>query len=288
MRPLGAAAVVIFLAAVAAGAGALRTGDETVPERTAWTLPLLISVTGLSALVCFAAVGYAYWPSRRWKDEKDQPRRYPLWAKVGIVVFILLVIMAAWMFVVATSHPRQPPSLPGTQLTTTTLGTNLPTTTAPPAAPERPLRLAWWMAAGSVVLAGAMATGLVLLTKGRKWGEEQAAPPPPAPARSVATRAVDRSIEALAAEEDARRAVIAAYESMEHALAESGMPRSQWETPFEYVDRILLELGATADTAARLTELFEEAKFSSHAVGLNKKTDALDALNTLRLELVAA
>src|SRR5262249_53017821 len=140
--------------------------------------------------------------------------------------------------------------------------------TPPSTTQEEPLRVQWWMAAGSVVLAAAMATGLVLLTKGRKWSEQQAAPPPSQPLPSaVAASAVDRSLEALAAEKDARTAVIAASEGREHALAESGIPRPRWETPFEYVDRILLELGATAGTAARLTELFEEAKFSTHPVG---------------------
>jgi hypothetical protein len=147
--------------------------------------------------------------------------------------------------------------------------------------------MAWWTAAGAVVLAAAMAVGLVLVSKGRKWGPEPVAPEPQVPA-AAAAEVVDASIEALAREADARTAVIAAYVGMERALTERGIARPRWETPFEYVDRILMELGATAETAARLTELFEEAKFSSHPVGPDQKDAALALLTTLRLELVAA
>ena len=245
----------------------------------------LIAVVGLASLVAFATVGYAMWPSGLWKERKKR-EPMPLWVKLAAIGVLLAVMMAAFTFVVATGGHREFPRLPGTQRTTTTLSFKL-NEPLPASKPTEPLDVAWWVAAGSVVLAAAMAVGLVLLSKGRRWGQAHPVAEPD-PDTTVAMHAVDTSIDALVHEVDARTAVIAAYVSMERALAECGIPRPPWETPFEYVDRILMRLGATADTAARLTELFEEAKFSSHPVGPEMKDAALDALTTLRLELVAA
>src|SRR5436190_14411827 len=57
VRPWGAAAIVVFLAAAAAGAGALRNAGEPGPKHEAWTMPALIAVVGLASLVGFATLG---------------------------------------------------------------------------------------------------------------------------------------------------------------------------------------------------------------------------------------
>jgi hypothetical protein len=100
--------------------------------------------------------------------------------------------------------------------------------------------------------------------------------------------ALDESLDDLRAEPDPRRAVIAAYGRLERVLAWHGLPRSPAEAPLEYLARVLTELSVGARAASRLTDLFERAKFSQHAVGPEMKDEAIDALETVRDDLVAA
>jgi hypothetical protein len=100
---------------------------------------------------------------------------------------------------------------------------------------------------------------------------------------------LDDSLDDLRAEKDPRRAVIATYARMERTLAGAGLPRAAAETPLEYLGRILRELLHTsADAVARLTALFERAKFSPHEIDSAMKRDAINALAAVRDELRAA
>ena len=66
---------------------------------------------------------------------------------------------------------------------------------------------------------------------------------------------------------------------------ECGFPRVPSEAPFEYVERALGELETSAESAHRLTDLFEWAKFSQHEPGPEMRDDAIDALIAVRDEL---
>jgi len=100
--------------------------------------------------------------------------------------------------------------------------------------------------------------------------------------------AVDESLDDLRAEPDPRRAVIAAYARLERVLAAHRLPRRPAEAPLEYLARMLDDLSVSPDAARRLTDLFERAKFSQHAVGTEMKEDAISALETVRDDLLAA
>jgi hypothetical protein len=119
-------------------------------------------------------------------------------------------------------------------------------------------------------------------TRRRARGELQ-----PALAAAVA-QAVDDSLDDLRAEPDPRRAVIAAYARLERVLAAHGLPRKPSEAPLEYLGRMLTELSVSDRAARALTELFERAKFSQHAVGSEMKEEAIEALQTVRDDLLAA
>jgi Domain of unknown function (DUF4129) len=99
--------------------------------------------------------------------------------------------------------------------------------------------------------------------------------------------ALDESLDALRAEPDPRRAVIAAYARLERVLGAHGFPRRADETPEEYLGRILEGLRVQPQSIRRLTDLFTEAKFSRHVVDSAMKEDAIDALSTVRDELRA-
>jgi hypothetical protein len=105
---------------------------------------------------------------------------------------------------------------------------------------------------------------------------------------AAVAQAVDESLDDLRAEPDPRRAVIAAYARLESVLAAQGLPRKPAEAPLEYLGRMLAELQVTDRSARALTDLFERAKFSQHAVGAEMKDEAIDALQTVRDDLRAA
>lgn len=89
----------------------------------------------------------------------------------------------------------------------------------------------------------------------------------------------------LESEPDARVAVIAAYARMEGVLAYHGMRRLPSETPVEYLRRVLLDLTAEHDAVRTLSSLFEEAKFSRHAIGEEQKRTAIGCLTAIRDDL---
>jgi amino acid transporter len=103
----------------------------------------------------------------------------------------------------------------------------------------------------------------------------------------VVSQALDESLDDLRNDPDVRRAIIAAYARMERVLASDGLARHPAEAPFEYVERALTSLDASAEAAERLTALFEWAKFSQHEPGPEMRDEAIAALVAVRDELQA-
>ena len=133
----------------------------------------------------------------------------------------------------------------------------------------------------SIAVVGA-AAGAVLL-----WHTQRRRPSAARAAAALAA-ALDESLEDLRSERNARRAVIAAYARMERALGAAGFPRRTAEAPLEYLSRVLRDLvRASAGSVARLTALFERAKFSRHEIGPELKEEAIEALVAVREELRA-
>jgi len=112
---------------------------------------------------------------------------------------------------------------------------------------------------------------------------------PLAPDDAVAAETIAETLEVglddLRAEPDPRRAVVAAYARLERALAAAGLPRLGAETAEEYVPRILDRLEVGQRPVARLTELFERAKFSQHEISERMKEEAIAALAAIRDDL---
>lgn len=141
-----------------------------------------------------------------------------------------------------------------------------------------------FLVVGSVVLAfGVAVAGTAVLARRRRSGLL-----PPVEAAAVVVGALSDMIAELRAERDPRRAVIRAYSGMERTLGARGLPRHAYEAPFEYLDRILTGVQASAHSVGRLTNLFERARFSEHTIDAEMKDEAIDALVALRGELEAA
>jgi uncharacterized protein DUF4129 len=125
---------------------------------------------------------------------------------------------------------------------------------------------------------GFAALALVRARRRREPGSE--------PRALVAAGARDAAV-AAAIPADPRAAVLAAYARMEAAFASVGLARRPSDAPREYLARLEAGLGGGRAPAARLTELFERARFSPHPVGEDTRSEAIGALETLRAELEA-
>jgi len=288
LRPFGAGSIIVLLAVAAAGSGALRNHGQPTREHTGLALLLAFFAIVPAAAITIAAFLQAL-TKRNFGGGNDDRNPWTLKAQLLAVGTLLLVLAAAFIVLVAagdgTKHPETKPPLVHRDATQS-IG-DFTATTLPAKSPASSPNIQWWMAVSSVILIGAMGAGMVALNKGRHWGATAEPEPPSVSDAAIAQQAVEASIEALTGEIDARQGVIAAYVSMERILALTGLPRFPSETPFEYVDRILVRFGASVTTAYDVAALFEEAKFSSHPVGEDKRISALDALNALRHELHA-
>jgi hypothetical protein len=107
----------------------------------------------------------------------------------------------------------------------------------------------------------------------------------PLTARKELVVAVDESLDELESEPDPRLVVIRAYARMERTLALEGAGRRPPETPLEYLARALAAVRVSRGSIARLTSLFQDAKFSRHAIDATMKREAIAALRDLRAEL---
>jgi len=278
-------AVVVVLLVVGAGTGAARSerhgrgaaGRWGISD-PGWLLDAGASVLVVAAVALVAVLVYAFWPGGRRRPEPDEPEivHQPpparWWEKAAIGLPLALVGGLVWALI-ATRSSGAPvaPSLP-----VAPSGSRAPR--AGTSAPE----IHWWVVAAVVAAVVAMAALLLVLQRRRRRVPVDRTQ---ADRREEVIGAVDDSLDALEAEPDSRRAVIAAYARMEGRLARAGVPRAAWEAPFEYLDRVLVELGAPAAIAATLTELFERAKFAPHPVAGAMKRRAIDVLVELRAEL---
>jgi hypothetical protein len=139
-----------------------------------------------------------------------------------------------------------------------------------------------------IAVAVLVAVGIYLYTQRRRKSAMKPLPIPEADVAGDLAATIGIAIDDLEAEPDARRAVIAAYARMEGALARHGLRRRPSETPLEYLRQVLLELTSRHEPVTRLTELFEQAKFSRREIDTGMKLEAIDALRAIRDDLQTA
>ncbi len=97
--------------------------------------------------------------------------------------------------------------------------------------------------------------------------------------------AIQAGRRALRTFDDAQAAIIACYVAMEASLASAGTARGAAETP----DELLARAGGSGllqgAAAGRLTALFYEARYSSHALPAAARDEAVRALDAISAEL---
>ncbi|MDQ4144526.1 MAG: DUF4129 domain-containing protein, partial [Actinomycetota bacterium] len=130
-----------------------------------------------------------------------------------------------------------------------------------------------------VAALGAMTVALLLLFRKQEVREG---------ARSLEAELIEEleaGLEDLLAIDDPRAAVIACYSRMETVVHLAGVEAAASDTPFELLARILQRADVSEESARRLTELFEEAKFSTRAIDEPMRQEALGAIRAVREEI---
>jgi hypothetical protein len=146
------------------------------------------------------------------------------------------------------------------------------------------LALAVAVVLGLYARVGRMALARVALTPPAQ-GTATALEPDEEDAQRRLREIVDRSLEDLRSDPNARRAIIGAYHLMERALERAALARDPAEAPREYLARALGALQVGPAAPRRLTALFERARFGAGELDLGLRDEAIDALLALRGEL---
>ena len=277
---LTAAAVLVLLGIVAlASSGSTPTGSDDARTPGDLLLDTIFSL-GLVLLVPGAAMLIYGLTQRKAIAREIATRKY---RRIGFPVFVALVLLytALLSYGIHKYEPRPPVVDIGEQ----GFPGNSPAVTEPASVDSVYEPEFTWIPVLIVVALAAIAVGALVVSHRQR--RPFAAPDDAAVAEQVA-EVLDESLDDLRAEPDPRRAVIAAYARLERALAVSGLPRRQQETPEEYVSRILERLEVEGRLVRKLTDLYSWAKFSQHEVTHEMKHEAIAALEQIRDELRAA
>ena len=275
-----AAASVVLVVLVAVAASGYRLGGSSSARSNPYAVDTILTIfIALYILASVAVVGAMFWSGlelRRYP--RQQTRRQRTWR----MVFVLLV-GAALVTVAAEryhfrAHPRPPAETPALGSGKKDNAHKKPGSS--PAAHHAQLRVAPLLA---ILGASGIAVAAFLVAERRRRRRL----PRDFNAAEALSDVLDETLDDLRVETDPRRAVIAAYARMERALAAHGFPRRRFEAPHEYLSRVLGELSGGRLAAARLTALFERARFSPHEINAEMKTEAIEAIESLQADLAA-
>jgi hypothetical protein len=276
----GAVAVVALLAVVGVGAaGALHSDPDA--DRTAAGIavfPLLVLLGAAAAAAVITTVLARRRMMQELADDDDEEAEGRPGSRLLRIALLLLpfLVIGAVILALALRPPHRPVPDQGSG--------------QPPAA--QPVdaggsrRDAWGfvaLAAGALAVTAAFGYAGWRARPHRRKGVPRRRPPAGADPAS----AVDDALAALEAETDPRRAIINAYVRMERALEAAGLGRREPEAPREYLARVADALESDQRAARRLTALYEEARFSVHAVDEAMRAEAVTALQALRPEAPA-
>jgi hypothetical protein len=140
-----------------------------------------------------------------------------------------------------------------------------------------------------VVVAAALIALIVVVVRARARPRRLGgyADEPAADEQDDLRRAIDSGLRALQAVDDARAAIIACYVAMEASLASAGTARTVAETPDELLSRAATAGLVRGLAAATLTQLFYEARFSTHPLAPDAKDTAQQAIDAISAEIAS-
>jgi hypothetical protein len=237
-------------------------GDE--PGRVA--VDIVFYLLLCAGLLGFAVAAWALWPNPDLEMQPIERRRLSL----GLAVLAALAVLA---LVWARNRWGRLLSLPGRQSSPAGSSPGKLLQAGPPVSHGTD-----WLAI-SITLLVLVAVAILL------WRQVRPERRRPRPARRPWPRlaqVLDDMLEDVLAEEDPRRAVIAAWARMERVLAAHGHARRPAEAPSEYAARAFADLGLAGSALEGFPGLFEWARFSVNEVTPDMREEALGRLLTIR------
>jgi len=279
----------LFLALVALLA-APRSSDELPAVRLRLEVPdSLLLASGIAfALAALIVLGIGLSRDRRRQEaellaREEESSKLPWWLQ-GLVRLLPLLPLIASLLIFSFGWQYVEGSLLAWR--SFILGTDSGVPDAE--LPEVSLPLAGWLLGTLTLLAGlaTLAVAVLLLFAERiaRWWEGSSEP---SEARPL-TEAIDESLEDLAAESDARAAIIKCYRRFERVAARARVPREPWQTPDEFMRETLDRLALPRRAVDRLTRLFELARFSLHPLESPERDLARACLEEIRAALARA
>ncbi|MCM6772854.1 DUF4129 domain-containing protein [Nocardia sp. CDC159] len=208
----------------------------------------------------------------RDRERVRRPRQLRRWGGYLLIILALLTLFAAAVWVVRLIVPeRSAPSRPPAAPATTTVESPPPAPNPFSGTPHLSGRTLVLVGGSAAILVATALAGLVTVAIASRRqstaAPEAPAPTPAEPPVSLAEVAEMGLAAMTAPGQDAREAIIACYVAMEQglALAREAAPLAS-DTPSEVLARAF-DRGALHDASAReLVALFEEARFSPHAM----------------------
>ena len=272
----GAAVVLLMLVAVAAGGYSLGGSGST--EASPYAIDTLatvaLAVYAIGAVAVIIGLFVTGLDVRRG-GEQLRPRRRS-------TVIVTIILGLALLFAAASGRFHFRLHQPGSDQPTS-LGSN---GKQQKGAPARKRHEPQFQPVPFALVVGGVAAAVVAFVLAERRRTRRL--PAEAAVADELVGALELTLDDLRAERDPRRAVIAAYARMERALAAHGIPRRRYEAPHEYLARVLEDLTHGGRGARKLTELFEQARFSTHDIDPSLKDEAIAAVESLQAELAAA
>ncbi|SEM09000.1 DUF4129 domain-containing protein [Streptacidiphilus jiangxiensis] len=290
------AAVLLGLAAVAMNAakGTALAGDG--PEKGKWGL-LAFGILVLAIPLTLRA--------RRSQDALAEET--PAQARISSLIVPGFVLMAVATFVgiavLGTQSHQPPPLQPPQGISAATQGQQAPTSyppeqparTTPPGQPKIDFKslfygFLWLLAIAALITLAVLVTRWLMARRRTGEGEDGVVIGADAGdgTEEALADAVQAGRAALADDPDPRTAIIACYAAMEASLAQGGISRRKADTPTELLQRAVESELVQGPAARSLTELFSEARYSTHPMGEHQRDQARAALEDIGAHLAAA
>jgi TRAP-type C4-dicarboxylate transport system permease small subunit len=135
-----------------------------------------------------------------------------------------------------------------------------------------------WALLGAVVIGSSLAVVFAVLRRQRELAETVTEDEEPTEQEGLIDAVAAAEVELDAHGDDTRAAIIAAYLAMERQLVAHGHVRRASDTPTDFLLRAMAVSRVSRGSATRLTDLFREARFSTHPMPETARADASRAL----------
>jgi hypothetical protein len=270
------ALVLLLLAIAAQGLSGRRRLDwaaiSDAPGST-WTGLLLISAAAFVAFSSLHALARMLRASRATVDDEPAPSiegSRVTW--YGYLAAAAVIAVAIFLIYLLVTSAVDDPVTPSGQGGFDAVGRPANRPTGDLSSTDK------WALLGAVLAGAALAVVFAVLRRRAELAEapedDEEATEQAALAEAVAAAEVELDTHG----DDTRAAIVAAYLAMERQLVASGTARQASDTPTDFLLRAIAAARVSRGAATRLTELFREARFSTHPMAGTAREDAARAL----------